>query len=161
MTLPNLPAFAWIDAGNADDDAPDMRLAIIIYPVRSGRLRGKLWLGERWSALRSFGCGDIVGWADREAAERMTRGEDWRDYRGDAVIDGVRPRRGMYLVHHERRRVYGRVKRVTDKGAVIWSGPLCDVPTRPETLHAGGYSYADEVPDGYEPIAAGGFDNGE
>lgn len=123
----------------------------MIYRARSRSYRGKVWLelaggGGRWSALRTL---KRVRWADQDAARRATGGADWRDYQGEAVLEGVKPAPGMYLIHRGRRIVYGKILRVTTKGAVVWHGELCDVTTMAATLHAGGYSYADHPPEGF------------
>ncbi len=89
--------------------------------------------------------------------------ESRRDLRGEAVIDGVAPRKGMFLVNHARRRVYGRIVRVRRSGAVVWerlvgscsvatpkrNGDTLKITTAPVSLHYSGASYADAVPEGY------------
>ncbi len=89
--------------------------------------------------------------------------ESQRDLRGEAVIDGVAPRKGMFLVNHARRRVYGRIVRVRRSGAVVWerlvgscsvatpkrNGDTLKITTDPVSLHHSGASYADAIPEGY------------
>lgn len=93
-----------------------------------------------------------------------------RDLRGEAVIDGVQPRRGMYLVNHSRRRVYGRIVRVRRSGVVVWesligigsvaqplgNGTTLKIETSADRLHYGA-SYSDDVPDGYTVLEDDGF----
>ena len=78
--------------------------------------------------------------------------------RADAVIDGVKPKRGMWLVNHERRRIYGIVKTVHGNGDVTWLpviGVISPNRTEPETLHHGGASYEIEMPSSYEYMVGG------
>ena len=67
--------------------------------------------------------------------------------KGDVVINGVRPTRGMYLVHRGRVKTQGRVVRVTSKGVVVWWS--CDTGAEvrgdSEKLRANGYEW-DEHP---------------
>lgn len=71
------------------------------------------------------------------------------DLRGECVLDGVKPRRGMWLVHRGRQRCYGMVLRVRKTGHVVTTGGF---GTQPELLgsmlNEGGYSYASERPTG-------------
>lgn len=66
-------------------------------------------------------------------------------FRNDATLCGVRPKRGLWIVHQERQRTYGRVVRALDDGTVIWLGSFGQrVPTQAQSLIDGGYSYSSQ-----------------
>lgn len=61
----------------------------------------------------------------------------------DAIINGIRPRRGMWLVHRAKGRTYGRIIRVTRDGDVIWLGVHgAHVLTTYRNIHKCGCEYA-------------------
>ncbi len=66
---------------------------------------------------------------------------------------GVRPRKGLWLVHHGRRRVYGQILMVRSNGDIIWrpvnGHEKTRVGTRPQTIHDSGVSYTKERPGDY------------
>ncbi len=69
--------------------------------------------------------------------------------KGEAVINGVFPQQGMWLVHLERRRCYGRILRV-DRHGCVWVERFSRHAAAHDgsKLYDGGYSYADELPTG-------------
>ncbi len=68
--------------------------------------------------------------------------EQKRDLRGETVIDGVKPRRGWWVIHRTRRRVYGVILEVRRSGHVQLLGPNGAKPViAGRTLVDGGYSY--------------------
>lgn len=70
--------------------------------------------------------------------------------RWDATIDGVRPRKGLVVVNHARRRYYGTILMVRQDGTVVTTGLFGSKPEiHPLMLIDGGYSYAPEIPEGY------------
>ncbi len=90
-----------------------------------------------------------------------------RDLRGEAVVDGVAPRKGMFLINHTRRRAYGRIVRVRRSGAVVWerlvgscsvatpkkNGDTLKITTDPDALRNSGASYVDAIPEGYSVLS--------
>lgn len=138
-----LPSFGWI----TDDDGV-RSLVIVIKFTPTGKGRGRRWIKaqNRWSALASF---DDVEYTTDDIGEHFSGGVDWRSYRGEAVLDGVTPIKGMVLVNHKLRRCYGEVVSVKDTGAVVWRGPWKNVETEAVTLHQPGYAYAASCPAGY------------
>ena len=66
--------------------------------------------------------------------------------KADAMVDGIQPKRGMWLVHREKGRTYGQIVMVRQDGTVVWHSPTTgsDVPTDYDTIHRYGYSYAQE-----------------
>ena len=70
--------------------------------------------------------------------------------KSDAIIAGVMPHAGMWIVHHVRQRAYGPIVCVRASGNVVRRGKLKRrIEHAYERLHATGYSYASTVPDGY------------
>ena len=65
--------------------------------------------------------------------------------KGEAVINGVKPKPGMWLVHVERKRCYGTVRRVRRTGEVVVLGHR-ECSHRGAMLFEGGYSYTTERP---------------
>lgn len=62
--------------------------------------------------------------------------------RNDATLSGVRPRKGLWLVHPGRNKLYGKILRVRRNGDVVWWGRGgVPVTTHSETLINGGYEY--------------------
>lgn len=138
-----LPAFGYTKIAGV------LCLVIAIRRVRRGHYRGYRWLGSRWSAKVSF---EIVDWTTNDVGVTTTGGADWHDYGGEAVIDGIKPAAGMWLVSHERRRAYGPIIRVTRAGSVVWRGSFgVEVETRPDALQRG-CSYAEWPPGDYQRI---------
>lgn len=77
---------------------------------------------------------------------RAIRQQEQRNLRNEATIDGVRPRKGLWIVHPGRGRVYGRIVRVKRDGTVVWVGEhKVPVRTRPATLINDGYAYREHV----------------
>lgn len=67
--------------------------------------------------------------------------------RNDATLEGVRPRRGLWVVHPGRGRVYGQIDHVRADGTVVWRGTWGQlVPTDPGQLIDGGYRYSTTRP---------------
>ena len=72
----------------------------------------------------------------------------------DAVKNGVRPTRGMWLISPSRRRAYGPIRSVRSD-VIVWvdaGGAL--VKTSHETIHHGDYTYAAERPEGFAILEA-------
>jgi len=64
------------------------------------------------------------------------------DLRGELILDGVRPRKGWWLVHRDRGRVYGRVEEVCRNGTIVMRTPIHPrVRIVGRTLVEGGYSW--------------------
>lgn len=75
--------------------------------------------------------------------------------KGDAVLKGVMPHRGTWLIHRGRRRAYGPVWCVRRSGAVVWQSqrfPGLLVETSPDLLYDQGYEYSPEIPEGFEVL---------
>lgn len=70
--------------------------------------------------------------------------------RGEAVLDGIAPRRGFWLVCNVQRRVYGRILRTRCNGTIVTTGSFggtCD--HAPGHLYGrNGYGYAETMPVG-------------
>lgn len=69
-----------------------------------------------------------------------------KDRSGECVIDGTKPRPGMWIVHPERKRFYGQVVRIRRKtGEVLWNAPRSgiQVATPGNLLYEGGYKYVE------------------
>lgn len=64
--------------------------------------------------------------------------------KGEAVIDGVAPTKGMLLVSLARRKRYGVVERILDDGRVAWKSAATKsvVKSDPNKLAADGITYA-------------------
>ncbi len=142
------PHFGWIEHDGK------RALVVVIKKTPTGKGRGRRWLGTRWSAIASFAN---VSYTTDDIGEHFSGGIDWRSYRGDAVLDGVAPRSGMFLINHDKRRCYGEILSVKDTGAVIWRGPWKDVETAAQTLHQPGYGYAGSPPAGYALMTKDGW----
>jgi hypothetical protein len=73
---------------------------------------------------------------------------------GSTILAGIAPRRGMYLVNHARRRVYGQILGTTTRGEVRWWANMfrCEVSTSGELLYDAGCCYEAEAPDGYDEL---------
>lgn len=80
---------------------------------------------------------------------RALRAQARANARNDATLDGVRPKKGLWLIHRERGRVYGRIIRVKRDGTVVLrallNGIECETKHRPITLINGGYSYVEHA----------------
>ena len=88
--------------------------------------------------------------------------------KADALKNGIRPRRGMWVVSHGRRRVYGRieyVRRATIATRTVAPGYVGGGATPPvlssylvdtdhETIHRGDYDYVAQIPAGYTSVPA-------
>jgi len=71
--------------------------------------------------------------------------------KADAIRNGVRPRRGMWLVSHARRRAYGEIRFVRATTIAWWSDHYrVLVDTDHTTIHERGYDYTAEPPADYE-----------
>jgi hypothetical protein len=80
--------------------------------------------------------------ANLKTRGRCLRSDARRDLRGEVVVDGVKPKKGMWIVHRGRGRVYGRILRVWRSGVVVWVGEAgTPIATDGRTLVDGGYSY--------------------
>ena len=78
---------------------------------------------------------------DREKGQAILD-ESKRDLRGELVLAGVKPKRGMWIVHPGRGRVYGVILQVRRNGTIRWRGTLSDRNVSIGTvLVAGGYEY--------------------
>jgi len=71
------------------------------------------------------------------------------DRRAETILDGIKPKRGMWIVSHGRRKVYGQVIRLHRNGDVAWQGSLTAVRTDGVKLYNEGCSYVNEKPTGY------------
>ena len=78
---------------------------------------------------------------------RKLRATQRENHRNDATLDGVRPRKGLWLIHRGRGRVYGRIVMVRRTGTVVlWVPALgCYTEHKPRTLINGGYSYTEHA----------------
>ena len=65
--------------------------------------------------------------------------------KGEAVIDGVKPKPGMWLIHPGRKRCYGTVRRVRHTGEVVTLGHY-ECSHGGAMLSEGGYRYVSERP---------------
>ena len=61
------------------------------------------------------------------AKGRTIRTEQRENHKHDATLHGVRPRRGLWLVHPEKGRVYGQIERVKRTGAIVVRARVCGV----------------------------------
>lgn len=146
-----LPSFGWI---TSDDGVRS--LVIIIKKTPTGKGRGRRWIKKqnRWSALASF---SDIDYTTDDIGEHFCNGADWRSYRGEAVLNGVTPVKGMFLINHRLRRCYGEVVSVKDTGAVVWRGPYKNVETPSHNLHQPGYGYVEQPPAGYALMTKDGW----
>lgn len=78
------------------------------------------------------------------------------DHRNEATVIGedgvgVKPKAGLWLVNHARRRVYGQIVEVRRTGEVVWQSLAMNkrVPTSAKTIVENGYSYTATRPAGY------------
>ena len=71
--------------------------------------------------------------------------------KADATKDGIRPKRGMYIVSDSRRRAYGPIVYVR-QDILVWQSSATGyrAETDHSTIHRGDYRYAGAVPTGYE-----------
>lgn len=71
--------------------------------------------------------------------------------RGETVdTNGVMPKRGMWLVHPEKKRVYGCVLRVRRTGEVLVVTDGWATSHEGRMIYEGGYEYHEEMPEGPE-----------
>ena len=68
--------------------------------------------------------------------------------KNDAIINGIRPEPGMWIVSHEHRRIYGQVVRVRGSGAVVCADGPYQFETNPEVFHRARCDYVSELPQG-------------
>lgn len=67
--------------------------------------------------------------------------------KNDATLDGVRHRRGLWIVHPGRGKVYGQIDHVRKDGTVVWRGTWGQrVPTDAVQLIDGEYRYVENEP---------------
>ena len=73
--------------------------------------------------------------------------------RNDAIVNGIKPKRGMFLVNRSKGKTYGRILRVTDE-CVVWESFSAQthtgypVKTDHDSIHANGYEYTIEPLEG-------------
>lgn len=69
------------------------------------------------------------------------------DYRGEAIDkNGVKPKRGLWLVHPERYRCYGRVLRLRRNGVVLICTNGRPMHHDGRQIYEGGYEYHKDMP---------------
>ena len=69
--------------------------------------------------------------------------------KGEAVLGGVAPRGGWWLINLERRRVYGRVIRASRDGSVVMSSAFgSSMRMQPGRYYGRGYTYTENLPTG-------------
>ena len=70
---------------------------------------------------------------------------EWQGGKWGATIDGVRPRKGLWVVHPETEMVYGQILEVRSNGVVRVQGKLTRFNISPDKLINGGYRYAERA----------------
>lgn len=74
--------------------------------------------------------------------------------RKDAQINGMQPRRGLYLINRTKGKTQGRVVRVEGDGTVVWWANKTGsaVSSDPENLRLAGYEWSLVPLSGYEVL---------